>query len=187
MSREEAIKILNDYDINFERNTAEEVAEAHEMSIEALEAQPSEDCISRDATLTAFSDYVGGGMSMNDFDAMWDIVVKMPPVEPKPKTSEDCISRKDIDLTNLEILMCNGDYKEALKMLLDKIEKAPSVAPQPKTGHWIEHKHGGIEHIECSKCKCWFLRKDLIRNSYCPNCGSRNHWEWELKMQEVKK
>jgi hypothetical protein len=45
---------------------------------------------------------------------------------------------------------------------------------QSKTGHWIEHKHGGIEHIECSKCRCWFLRKNLIRNSYCPNCGSYN-------------
>lgn len=56
-----------------------------------------------------------------------------------------------------------------------------------RKGHWIEHKHGAIEHIECSECRCWFLRKDLIRNSYCPNCGSRNHWEWELKMQEVKK
>lgn len=47
---------------------------------------------------------------------------------------EDAISRKDIGLIDLEILMCNGDYKEALRMLLEKIEKAPSV--QPKTG-WI--------------------------------------------------
>lgn len=135
MTNEEAINVLNDYDINFERNTPEEVAEAHEMAIEALKTQPCNDCISREATLTAFSDYVGGGMSMNDFDAMWDIVVKMPPVEPKPKTSDDCISRK---------------------------------------GYWIEHKHGGIEHIECSKCRCWFLRSHLIRNTYCPNCGSYN-------------
>ena len=51
MTRENAIKILNDYDINFERNTAEEVAEAHEMAIEALEAQSSEDCISRKAAI----------------------------------------------------------------------------------------------------------------------------------------
>lgn len=37
------------------------------------------DLISREDTLTAFADYVGSGMSMNDFDALWDIVVKMPP------------------------------------------------------------------------------------------------------------
>jgi len=40
------------------------------------------DCISREDTLTAFADYVGGGMSMNDFDALWDIVAKMPSVTP---------------------------------------------------------------------------------------------------------
>ena len=43
MSREEAINILNDYDINFERHTAEEVAEAHEMAIEALEQESQTD------------------------------------------------------------------------------------------------------------------------------------------------
>jgi len=143
MTNKEAISVLNDYDINFERHTAEEVAEAHEMAIKALKAQPSEDCISRKAALDALHSYFAEGFNE---DRWW-----------------------------------NSTY------VLDAINKAPSVAPQPKTGHWIEHKHGGIEHIECSKCKCWFLRKDLIRNSYCPNCGSRNHWEWELKMQEVKK
>ena len=42
------------------------------------------DLISREEILKAFSDYVGSGMSMNDFDALWDIIEKMPPVkEPK--------------------------------------------------------------------------------------------------------
>jgi hypothetical protein len=27
----------------------------------------------------------------------------------------------------MEIVMCNGDYKEALKMLIDKIEHAPTI------------------------------------------------------------
>lgn len=53
--------------------------------------------------------------------------------ERKLALNEDCIRRSDIGLTNLEILMCNGDYKEALKMLLDKIKNAPSVTPQPQT------------------------------------------------------
>ena len=46
------------------------------------EYDPSADLISREETLTAFADYVGSGMSMNDFDALWDIVVKMPAVNP---------------------------------------------------------------------------------------------------------
>ncbi len=36
---------------------------------------------------------------------------------------DDCIRRSDIGLTDFEIVMCNGDYKEGLKMLLDKVEK----------------------------------------------------------------
>ena len=40
----------------------------------------NDDLISREETLTAFADYVGSGMSMNDYDALWNIVSKIPPV-----------------------------------------------------------------------------------------------------------
>lgn len=152
MTREKAIEtlsIIKAYEIdNFIRGA--EDREAIEMAIKALEQEPCEDCISRqavidaiektksaittdgeiyvakinaemnvqqlppvtpqlekhtentqethacdlinrDETLTAFADYVGSGMSMNDFDALWDIVVKMPPVQPY---ACDCISRE---------------------------------------------------------------------------------------------
>ena len=46
-----------------------------------LKQKLCEDAISREETLTAFSDYVGSGMSMDDFDALWDIVAKMPAVK----------------------------------------------------------------------------------------------------------
>lgn len=39
-----------------------------------------------------------------------------------------------LGLTDMEIIMCDGDYKEALKMLIDKIEHAPTIKPEPK---WI--------------------------------------------------
>ena len=32
-----------------------------------------------------------------------------------------------IGLTNFEIFMCNGDYKEVLKMLIERIENAPTI------------------------------------------------------------
>ena len=44
------------------------------------------DLINREDTLTAFADYVGSGMSMNDYDALWNIVTKMPSVKQEPKT-----------------------------------------------------------------------------------------------------
>lgn len=36
---------------------------------------------------------------------------------------DDYIKRSGIGLTDFEIVMCNGDYKEALKMLLKKDRK----------------------------------------------------------------
>lgn len=189
MSKEEAIKYLNEFILfkKISNTTEEEAIECFKLAIKALQQQPSEDCISRDATLTAFSDYVGGGMSMNDFDAMWDIVVKMPPVEPKPKTSEDCISRKaaiDALKQQAENMLCWSErYAEqrkgiltAINIVSDLLSVTPQSKeePQLKTGRWIEHKHGGIEHIECSECGVWFLKANLIRKSYCPNCGSCN-------------
>lgn len=41
------------------------------------------------------------------------------------------IDADKLGLTDFEILLCNGDYKEALKMLLQKIEDAETIE-QPK-------------------------------------------------------
>ena len=41
----------------------------------------------------------------------------------------DLIDRGKVNLTDFEIVMCNGDYKEGLKMLLEKIESAPTIIP----------------------------------------------------------
>ena len=41
----------------------------------------------------------------------------------------DLIERKAICLTDFEIVMCDGDYKEGMKMLLDKAESAPTIIP----------------------------------------------------------
>lgn len=91
---------------------------------------------------------------------------------------EDCIRRKDIGLTYIEILLCNGSYKEALKMILDKVEKAPSVIPQYKTAHWRVVSDGYGDNIslcECSKCKdtVWVYKDADRKWNYCPNCGAR--------------
>ena len=51
-----------------------------------------DDLISREETLTAFADYVGSGMSMNDYDALWDIVANMPSVN--PQASKEDIHRE---------------------------------------------------------------------------------------------
>jgi len=66
--------------------TKEDIIALYKIALETLEQEPSGDLISREETLTAFADYVGSGMSMNDYDALWNIVTKMPSVKQEPKT-----------------------------------------------------------------------------------------------------
>ena len=111
---------------------------------------------------------------------------------------EDCIDRKALGLTDFEILMCDGDYKKALELLLKKIEDAPSVQPvscvakvsfdktelkkivenaivgvfpepqKPKVGRWIKMSEG-FSLYKCSKCE----DVEFKQSKYCPNCGAR--------------
>ena len=47
MTKEKAIKVLNTYDVNFDEYRAEEIADAIDMAIEALQNEPTpcEKCI----------------------------------------------------------------------------------------------------------------------------------------------
>lgn len=49
------------------------------------------------------------------------------------------IRRDTITLTDFEIVMCDGDYKEALAILLNKVEKAPAADV--------------VEVVRCKDCK----------------------------------
>ena len=44
-----------------------------------------------------------------------------------PKNHGKLIDADKLGLTNFEIVMCDGDYKEALKMLCEKIKNAPTI------------------------------------------------------------
>lgn len=41
----------------------------------------------------------------------------------------DLIERSAASLSDFEIAMCGGNYKEGMKMLLEKIEAAPTIIP----------------------------------------------------------
>ena len=82
--------------------------------------------------------------------------------------------------------MCNGDYKEGLKMLLDKIEKAPSVTPMPKMGAWEWLSYEGIDegNWHCSECRMIIPRMPIDDDGKplykcCPFCGSKNRGDAE--------
>ena len=196
MTKEEAINVLNDYDINFERNTAEEIAEAHEMAIKVLEEQPSEDCISRKAVLDALHRYFADGF---DSDKWWnsthvlDAVNRVPSATPQPKTgqpSEDCISRKlmhDMGATCIAAMNKDGDLVALGALdILPSVYTTKSKTGQPKTGHWIGHREhceklgvmsSGLAVYEwCSNCGHGIDIRDWYRisHNYCPECGSYN-------------
>ena len=82
-----------------------------------------------------------------------------------------------LGLTDMEIIMCDGDYKEALRMLIDKIEHAPTIEER-KTGEWIVHQPFEDGHkncnvcIECSCCRTWFGHDCYAETNFCPNCGA---------------
>ena len=80
----------------------------------------------------------------------------------------------NLGLTDFEIAMCDGDYKEALKLLLSKIENAPIVDAIPaKHGYWIFNPKDVIEMMftlpKCSECGA----ESVDGGNYCPNCGAR--------------
>ena len=50
------------------------------------------------------------------------------------------IDADEIGLTDFEIVMCNGDYKEALKMLIDKISNQPTAYDIDKVVEELEER-----------------------------------------------
>lgn len=86
------------------------------------------------------------------------------------------IDAEQIGLTDMEIIMCDGDYKKALEMLLNKILNAPTIEAEPVIhGRWISHRNDGGHNIadcsECGEALQWYDDDAVPR--YCPMCGAR--------------
>lgn len=93
MTKEEASNILDDYDVNFDGHTAEEIAEAFEVAFRALEQEPCNDAISRKAVLdTTICEGIScNECSFNEIDGepgclLHARIDELPPVNPQPKT-----------------------------------------------------------------------------------------------------
>ena len=199
MTKEEAINVLNDYDINFERNTAEEIAEAHEMAIKAIRTIPSEDekviRIKKGTLKARTGKYVVYDVEWlkTHFNTTEAKIYGQPQpserMEERTETHEcDCISRKAV----LDLV---ADYDLSMGQVVNGIYALPSVTPQPKaeqetcqpkTGHWEWVQYDANPNIgnwHCSECSC-ILRGETNGGpvrlpKYCPECGA--------KMQEVQK
>jgi hypothetical protein len=184
MTNEEAINVLNDYDINFERNTAEEIAEAHEMAIKAIRTIPSEDekviRVKKGTLKVRTGRYV-------IYDVEW-LKTHFNTTEAKiyGQPNEDCISRKAV-LNALHRYFAEGFNEDRWwnsTYVLDAVNRVPSATPQQKTGHWEWVQYDANPNIgnwHCSECRC-NLRGETNKGpvrlpKYCPECGA--------KMEEV--
>lgn len=90
------------------------------------------------------------------------------------------IDAKKLGLTDFEIFMCDGDYKQALKLLLSKIDNAPTVDAVPvRHGKWLhpeeEDEDYGSVSCSCSVCgwKFYLYEDDIDGAPYCPTCGAK--------------
>jgi rubrerythrin len=148
MTREEAIKIIDCYDIGFydlsgEKIPADKLAEAFDMAIEALQGG--------DADMTGTSPYM----------------------QPSPDSGADLISRADAMMeARPEYLNPNDDYargwNKAIKEYWETIKALPSA--EAEQGEWIykTNDESVCEEWECSKCGNW----NFVNTDYCPNCGA---------------
>ena len=184
-------RLAGDYKCWDNRLTWEEALELNRM----LEAQPSEDCISRQKALDCFE-------QTNTRQGAKYAIETLPSVTPRRDlalTSQDCISREAvIDHINLypKIIGNRSDLALEIKHLPsvtpkytdEEIDKAQAVeqayvdkmvelaveeTKRPR-GKWTKCKSRfGTEYFKCSECgrKLNWIDSD---DNYCNSCGSDN-------------
>lgn len=88
------------------------------------------------------------------------------------------IEREKIGLTDFEIAMCNGNYKEAFKMLLEKIESIQAADVRPVVrGKWERTSKSLYACSECGNC---VVDERIAGMFYCPNCGADMRGEQDV-------
>lgn len=109
MTRKEAITVLNMVEAH-----GSVVVQAKEMAIKALEQEPCEDCISRQAVLNEIPVlWNSNGDKDYCMESLRDFVAELPPVTPQPKTGH-WIDREVYDADRWECSECGRteQYKE---------------------------------------------------------------------------
>jgi len=87
MTREEAIEVLKDI-YNYTRFDTYTTNEARTMAIKALEQEPCDDCVSRQAVLAIAGDSCLDLDSYEDTKEFCDAIKELPPVTPKREQGE---------------------------------------------------------------------------------------------------
>lgn len=159
------------------------------IAIKALEQQPSEDCISREAVKEMLSEEWTKYMPMEldiNLSFVMEKISELPSVTPKSEYSwkeikikfecDDCISRQAVlDLTGKsDWFESSDDYNDFACAVCN----LPSVKPTRPKGKWIirPDRASDIEY-RCSECGKIQFADDTNELNYCCNCGSKMEME----------
>ena len=163
MTREEAIKMLKSK-MNGHTDTSYEWAETVRMAIKALEQEPCEDAISRQAAIdTCLNIYFNG---YKEKDLLHDIK-NLPSVNPQPKTGHWIKTISENGITSA--VRCSKCGFEDNRYMLFRY--------CPNCGIKME-----VEEKSCSNCKFWLLDKN-DKNRRCQYCYHQDEWEAESEEQ----
>lgn len=81
------------------------------------------------------------------------------------------IDKNALNFTDFEMVMCDGDFAKAFKLICEKLDDAPIIEAEPtKHGHWVGIDDIPHETWECDRCGK-IVETDEPPN-YCENCGA---------------
>ena len=147
--REKAIDLLDNLRGMLEDSQGNDYDFALKKGIEALEQEPCEDCVSREAVLETIDDCNSDGLkgifcSYVDGEKFKKYIKELPSVISKGVTVTDFADK------------CRECGKQ-------------------KKGHWIitgdylTAAYGSVDYVKCSCCG----KDSLEEGDYCPNCGAK--------------
>lgn len=114
-------------------------------NLKALEQEPCEDAISRQAAIDGLNKING----TSELDKAFEVIENLPSVQPKIEPCEDAISR-EAALEAFSDYVSSGyadsveDFEEYSKI----IAKLPSVQPKQKTEHLINKVYEALDELE---------------------------------------
>ena len=130
--------------------------EALDMAIKALETQPCEDCISREAVLDLAKK--GVLISNGNYESVCKAINDLPSVRPK-YTDEEIDKAQAVEQAYID---------KMVELRVDELKR-------PK-GKWIDIEYFDRDYGEwiCYRPKCPFCNEEPKEYSnYCPQCGAK--------------
>ncbi len=202
MTREKAIKVLNTYDVNFDEYTAEEIADAIDMAIDAL-SEPSEcdtckykdkpwDFIKCDTCTVGNSNYEPSKVdyrtdeSANIGTEVNDLISRADAMKAFAERVRDSNQSDFIEPPNWNDAVAiigslptadavsREDFTKAIKAGL-KLQA--ELNADRSTGNWISEVDTGIWFLKCSVCGCRVQEEQYriavgTAATKCPYCGA---------------